>query len=622
MFCPKCGKKLAEDAMFCDSCGTPRPDIPTQTTTSSPEPPIEGNDIAQLLKRGAFRLEEQAWETANRIFDYVLTLDIECAEAYLGKVLAEQQCPDFNSFITKLLEKTNVPRTETFHACEEDKQRIEQAAETYAVYGYLYKQTIRDQFQYDLTYSSSVASRKEDYQEICHLFETDMSLKRAYRFAKGDLKQQLEEGKQKLFSELECRISLSEQEDEQAIQRIRTEYPAHLTRAEEEVAALSQQAAQQREQNYQSACTLMSAARTMEEYEEAESRFDALLEYKDSKEKSEACFQKVLSMKTVSQPVQQPPKKPFRWLIPVIAVFAFIAIAFLVVQVGKYLGNAPQETMSIPSDSDTPLVSPTQSAFPSDNAGSYSSSEDNSLDTVASSDFVDNYANYSGQKIGINASVTDVLDTTIEVGVSATDTRGVTTTLFVYLPFDKSSILDFSIGDKLYIYGDFYVSDDGIRYFDDATIYILEHAKEPSEQVTDDVQDTSGYTDPNTIPPADAVPAINLNYNSYDSNWNFVNEHIGEWVRMYGVIADMRCTDYFYGPESYVYMDPNDPLNYYGDFIVYGEDMSMSIPIADSLTDDFLIYITAGGGRVIGINATPADNNLSSDPGYGASEPY
>ena len=58
------------------------------------------------------------------------------------------------------------------------------------------------------------------------------------------------------------------------------------------------------------------------------------------------------------------------------------------------------------------------------------------------------------------------------------------------------------------------------------------------------------------------------------------------------------------------------------DVIVYGEDMSMSIPIADSLTDDFLIYITTDGDKVIGINATPANDNLSSDPGYGASEPY
>ena len=127
---------------------------------------------------------------------------------------------------------------------------------------------------------------------------------------------------------------------------------------------------------------------------------------------------------------------------------------------------------------------------------------------------------------------------------------------------------------------------------------------------------------PDLVPDADTVPAINLNYNSYDSNWDFVNEHIGEWVRMYGVAADMRCTDYTYGPESYIYMDPNDPNSHYGDFIVYGENRSMCIPIADNLTDDFLIYITTDGDKVIGINATPANDNLSSDPGYGASEPY
>ena len=42
-----------------------------------------------LLKRGFLLLEDEAWEDAEDIFENVLDIDPECAEAYLGKLMKE-----------------------------------------------------------------------------------------------------------------------------------------------------------------------------------------------------------------------------------------------------------------------------------------------------------------------------------------------------------------------------------------------------------------------------------------------------------------------------------------------------------------------------------------------------
>lgn len=48
-----------------------------------------GPGTAPLLRRGNLFLEDGDWKNADTYFDKVLDLDPECAEAYLGKLMAE-----------------------------------------------------------------------------------------------------------------------------------------------------------------------------------------------------------------------------------------------------------------------------------------------------------------------------------------------------------------------------------------------------------------------------------------------------------------------------------------------------------------------------------------------------
>lgn len=51
---------------------------------------VEGGvNLESLLKRGNLALEDGKWTDATAFFDQALNYDAECAEAYLGKLMAE-----------------------------------------------------------------------------------------------------------------------------------------------------------------------------------------------------------------------------------------------------------------------------------------------------------------------------------------------------------------------------------------------------------------------------------------------------------------------------------------------------------------------------------------------------
>lgn len=99
--CEICGGKLVGKPggiYECDSCGTEystewaKAKIQEIIGTVKIEGKVQIDDDSKrdnLLKRGFMFLEEGNWNSADEYFDRVLDLDVECGEAYLGKLMAE-----------------------------------------------------------------------------------------------------------------------------------------------------------------------------------------------------------------------------------------------------------------------------------------------------------------------------------------------------------------------------------------------------------------------------------------------------------------------------------------------------------------------------------------------------
>ena len=68
-----------------------------QKVAQSPTPIAASPNTDALLRRGHLFLEDKDWENADTYFDKVLDLDPECAEAYLGKLLAQLRITSVNN---------------------------------------------------------------------------------------------------------------------------------------------------------------------------------------------------------------------------------------------------------------------------------------------------------------------------------------------------------------------------------------------------------------------------------------------------------------------------------------------------------------------------------------------
>lgn len=94
----------------------------------------------------------------------------------------------------------------------------------------------------------------------------------------------------------------------------------------------------------------------------------------------------------------------------------------------------------------------------------------NELQTLSEEEFIAAYENLDGKNIAVHATVTDTYPGEgIEAGVTATDSQGVTTTVYIYLNLDDDDISKYSIGDDVLISGKFAISD-GVNTFYTATI--------------------------------------------------------------------------------------------------------------------------------------------------------
>ena len=120
--CEICGGKLVgkPGGIFeCENCGTEystewaKAKIQEITGTVKVEGTVEvtgkvqiegpvkvegGANKEALLQRGQMALEEKAWDKAKDFFSQALNFDAQCAEAYLGLVMADSCSQDRKAF--------------------------------------------------------------------------------------------------------------------------------------------------------------------------------------------------------------------------------------------------------------------------------------------------------------------------------------------------------------------------------------------------------------------------------------------------------------------------------------------------------------------------------------------
>ena len=259
------------------------------------QPVSGGPNVRAMIDRGNMALEDGKWREAAEYFNRALDMDARCADAYLGQLLAKNQCADDRAFVEKRLAQYPPTDGDKIAACPEDTARINAAAQKYAVNSFLSQDEIKEKFQFDRCYYSTLSQFREQLKAEETYLSRENDFVRAERFASGPSAERVKKLKQELLSTLESRISVAERRDNEAIDRVKEKYAAFLDEAEEQVKKRNEEALAEQaecEQKYQEACALQAAAVTQEEFENAEKAFSPLTFYKDANTRKTVCSEK------------------------------------------------------------------------------------------------------------------------------------------------------------------------------------------------------------------------------------------------------------------------------------------------------------------------------------------
>ena len=248
-----------------------------------------GANEQALLKRGNMALEDGDWKRADEFFEQVLNQNAECAEAYLGKFLAENKCRSTDEYADKRIEALRSCGTEKLTACAAQDERILKTKHENALPGYLEEAKIERLFVFDRDYISHKKARCEQLQSEKDFFAQNREIKRIEKYASPEVSERLNGMKNRVFSFLRNAIAEAENEDKANAARVTSEYNAHLEKAEAKAKSLRADAENKREADYEAVVEMRRKATNAGEYSAAAKMFDVFGSYKDCKEQAEQC---------------------------------------------------------------------------------------------------------------------------------------------------------------------------------------------------------------------------------------------------------------------------------------------------------------------------------------------
>jgi len=294
-----------------------------------------GANTDALLKRGNMALEDGDWKRADEFFEQVLNQNAECAEAYLGKFLAESKCRSTDEYADKRIEALRSCGTERLTACAAQDERIRKAKQENAWPGYLGEVEIEQLFDFDRSYDSCKKARSEQLQSEKDFFAQNREIKRIEKYASPEVSEQLNGMKNKVFSFLRDAIAKAENEDKTNAARVTSEYNAHLEKAEAKTKSLRADAEKRCENDYNAAVEMRRKATNAGGYSAAAEIFDALGSYKDSKEQAEQC-RTITAQKQTQEERKRKTSVAIASTAAVLIIAAIIIVTKVIIPEGNY----------------------------------------------------------------------------------------------------------------------------------------------------------------------------------------------------------------------------------------------------------------------------------------------
>ena len=246
------------------------------------------NKIASLLDRGNMALEDGDWVKADSFFEDVLNNDSRNVQAYIGKALAREKCRTMDAFVRKRKETNMSIPSETL-VLQPDLAHIGEMVQKYSLPGYVEEATIRDLYDFDLSYSSEVSGWEKRYKDEVEYWAVHRQFARAEQFADVDESCQLLEYRMLVYTYIEERKKAAEQADADNCAKLRKAYAEHIAEADKKAEKIYNDGLCRRDADYRSWQEKAKTETSPYVLRDLEKHFSALGDYEDSKNLAEHC---------------------------------------------------------------------------------------------------------------------------------------------------------------------------------------------------------------------------------------------------------------------------------------------------------------------------------------------
>ena len=309
---------------------------------------VSGTSAGSQIKRGNMALEDHEWDKADSFFEEALNLDPECAEAYIGKLLAKEKKPGFASWLASQKNMYSSAKITTTDAVHDKEHHVEEMVLAYSAPNYLEATEITKLYEFRTNYNTMSPCRIAQKSDQMKELSENVLLNRAKQYAKGETKTQLEEGLAEIEAVLDERIEIASKADEANIARIEARYAAHIALADEKANQLYKAANEKREADYKSASAAVAAAVDVSALKAAMKSLLALEDYKDSHELAVKCQTKIDGIKVEKLNDTKKKTKKVLTIAGIAAVLvAILAVVFMVVIKPAQEAKAYSEAVSL-----------------------------------------------------------------------------------------------------------------------------------------------------------------------------------------------------------------------------------------------------------------------------------
>jgi hypothetical protein len=251
-------------------------------------------NVTALIKRGNMALEDGEWQKADDFFEEVLNQDAECAEAYLGKLLAKIHSSNVDALIDYFDgTKATRLRLDLLNAFEEDTQHINEMAERYNVDGYLSSSDIISLYNFSTAYQSELSGRREQKKLTLDRLQEEKLLVRARKYAKGDTESSINRVIEIVTKTLDERIENAQNKDRERIENKTIKYTEFIAKKDKEVINLYNNAIAKRENRYQSIIKEFDDATSSNQVKNVKRNFENMNGYSDSTSYIQKCEDRI-----------------------------------------------------------------------------------------------------------------------------------------------------------------------------------------------------------------------------------------------------------------------------------------------------------------------------------------